>query len=215
MSDRYVVTRVELGGLIDAVWDDIGFGAPSRQRIDAILDVWLSIKPKAPTADIDGRLTRIEAMLTQSLSADSKSWFALGQDVREVKAMLQKITQAPSITRGPGPLDISVTTEDGRTASIKTVYPSADDLRRAWEKGVDPHTDDAETERALGKSYDPNSTSERLHRMEVGFSQLYDAMGAERHANSLLIAELRQRVEKLEEWKGVRDSWCEGGPWGG
>lgn len=130
MSDRYVVSRVELGGLIDAVWEDLGYTAPTRQRNDAILDVWLSIKPKAPAADIDGRLTRIEDMLTQSLSANNKSWFALGQDVREVKAMLQKITQAPSITRGPGPLDISVTTEDGRTASIKTVYPSADEASR-------------------------------------------------------------------------------------
>ncbi len=184
MSDRYVVSRVELGGLIDAVWEDIGYTAPTRQRNDAILDVWLSIKPKAPAADIDGRLTRIEDMLTQSLSADSKSWFALEQDVREVKAMLQKITQAPSITRGPGPLDISVTTEDGRTASIKTVYPSADDLRRAWEKGVDPHTDDTETERAL------RFVDVRAHGQQRNPLEPIEMLK--------MIERLSERVEKLE-----------------
>lgn len=163
--------------------------------------MWLSIKPKAPAADIDGRLTRIEDMLTQSISANNKSWFALGQDVCEVKAMLQKITQAPSITRGPGPLDISVTTEDGRTASIKTVYPSADDLRRAWEKRVDPHTDDTETERAL------RFVDVRAHGQQRNPLEPIEMLK--------MIERLSERVEKLEEWKGVRDSWCEGGPWGG
>lgn len=170
-----------------------------RGTIDALRNVLVS--DFDDNDSVTARLTRIEAMLTQSLSADSKSWFALGQDVREVKAMLQKITQAPSITRGPGPLDISVTTEDGRTASIKTVYPSADDLRRAWEKGVDPHTDDTETERAL------RFVDVRAHGQQRNPLEPIEMLK--------MIERLSERVEKLEEWKGVRDSWCEGGPWGG
>ncbi len=187
MNDRYVVSRVELGGLIDAVWEDIGYTAPTRQRNDAILDVWLSIKPHAPAADINGRLARIEAMLA-------------------------KLTQAPALIPATRANIVKALRDAGYTNLAAMANTMTDK-----ELGIDPHTDDAETERALRsikarRELDSAAIDSHERRIEIQrenhnalargvndrLKELSKRIDAEQHANATLIAELRERVEKLE-----------------